>query len=280
MGCECVVDIKKNNEKNDILVKIEKRFKKLNTQDKEKQLLDSFFEENNSDYYNFSKQLFKYINETRQNPCCFIQFLNTNISHQIIPHHPPIILCDNLGNEITIQINKFISLFNNINSFSSFGLVNIKWDEDLYRVCYRFLELMTEVGYNNALYEMNLNKEICALFKGNYKCTETINTGLFDLNISTMLILLDEILFSVLMKMNIFSGCIACISHKNSFYFMIMLVEKVNENSEISLDDPIFNYIGFKDQISKAFIIYKGDRRNLVRFIMKDETIIEEFINY
>jgi len=116
--------------------------------------------------------------------------------------------------------------------------------------------------------------------KGNYKCTETVITGLFDLNISTTLILLDQTVFSVLMKMNIYSGSIACISHKNTFYFMMILVEKVEENSEISLDDPMFNYIGFKDQINKAFIIHKGERRNLVRFLMKDETIIEEFINY
>jgi len=280
MGCECIVDIKKNDEKNDILMKIEKRFKKQINYERERQLLDSYFEENNSDYYNFSRQLFQYINETRRNPCKFIQFLNTNFSQQIIPHHPPIIFCDNLGKEITIEINKFINLFNNINSLSCTNMLQIKWDEELHKISSRFLELMTEVGYKDALYEMNLNKVICSALKGNHKCTETVITGLFDLNISTTLILLDQTMFSVLMKMNIHSGSIACISHKNTFYFMLILVEKVEENSEISLDDPMFNYIGFKDQINKAFILHKGERRNLVRFLMKDETIIEEFINY
>ena len=284
MGCECTRDTNNIDNTNDIVIKIEKRLLNMNEDRKEKkQLLSSERQDLNSDYYTFSKELMKNINNFRTNPFLFIEYLNTNFSSKIIPNNPPIEIKDLFGVQRKIEVTEFIELFNNINTNNSIKLNNIEWNEDLYNICHNYLGLVNKIGYIGAKSMTNLNKNISELFKGKFKCYEIIISGLYDMNMCIIMILLDGVFFKKL-KEDIFCGAVCSLNKDAQFTFMVLLVKKVGEKEEnlveLNLGDPILNYIGFKEEINKAYVIKKEENNVLMKFFMKDGSIIEEFVHY
>lgn len=282
MGCECVVDAKKNDETNDLSIILGNRLKKRTLADKEKlnPLLASYSEDNFTDFLSFSRQLLHQLNQTRSNPKPYIEFLNSNFSQLIIPHEPPLALIDLFQNKYTYEMNSFVELFNNINTLNCSGLTPITWEQRLYEVSSKYLKLIVEFGFTEAHQQMNLNKEVCSALGGNFVTHETIIPGLFELNMSVTLVLLDKVFFNTIMKKNFHGGCVCCISRNNTFFFIVVVVEKIEHQNEAKLSDPLFDYIGFKSEIDKAFILKREDQRVFVRFVLKDGTVIEEYINY
>ena len=176
-------------------------------------------------------------------------------------------------------MNKFVDLFDNINVVNCSLLQNIKWNEGLYAYCTELLN--SHLDNNNENQSININKSVCELLHDNFRCIHMIVSGLFDLSVSTTMIFLDKQFFTSLIKKNYYCGAVSCISQNNKFYFLILLAEKICENvNELSLENPIFNYVGYKDEIFKAYVVRREERRNFMRFLLKDGTIIEEYINY
>ena len=253
---------------------------KLEHLDKDNELLSSFHNENNKDYYNFSKELYENLNEIRLNPSKFIQYLNTYFSHRVIPQHPPITLNDLLGNNLVIDMNKFINLFNNINVINCSRLKYIKWNQDLYALCTDFLHQYCQINNPDSNLARSLNNLVSKSLNGNFRATHVISSGLFNLNESSTMIFLNEEFFKNFTTHDFFGGAISCVCQNNIFYFMIILAEKINEHSEISIEDPILDNVGYKDDILKAYILRKEKRKNFLLFLLKDGLMIEECINF
>jgi len=167
-------------------------------------------------------------------------------------------------------------------------LDNIKWNEDLYTICLKYLNLITKLGYNSAKSMMNLNKTISEYFKGKYKCQEILIHGLFEILMSASLVLIDKNFFNYIFYDNFTFGASACINYKDQFLYILVLVKKVEDNKdtektneEIDVDSNRFiQGLPYKDKIIKADLIYADGIKHILRLYLIDGSTKEEILYY